>query len=224
MPIFITEPKVVGNVDPSLFHWTQIQEEPMFFATSDLHLRINGGPITQAFLAALPECWEPGTMICDTRVHNLHPNWHPSLPGWHLDDIPRSHKNGQPILTNAKYDAEHILMILGGSSLPDFLDGGIELPHPPPECYEENSDSTVYGYLHEQIEEQIRRGTPSFDVARFGSGDLVAYNHHGWHQASPATESGWRFFIRVSRKSGRSLQNARRHQANVFIREVDVGW
>src|SRR5262245_43743261 len=112
---------LVGSLPP--FAPSQVKAEPMFFAAGGDFARRHGGPITQAVLAALPADWRSCPLVIDSRVHMLMPGWYPCIPGWHLDDVPRTRSDGQPEHRCPAYRAEHILCVVGDASLPLFAVG-----------------------------------------------------------------------------------------------------
>jgi hypothetical protein len=79
------------------FSIEMIKNEPMFFSADSDFVKEHGGPITRRFLASMPSDWIAARdLIWDSRSHMLMPGWYPCIPGWHLDDIPRTRPDGQP--------------------------------------------------------------------------------------------------------------------------------
>src|SRR5262249_36308588 len=107
MPIpFDSRFSLCGRVPP--FTPEQVKAEPTFFAAGIDFARRHGGPITHAVLDALPDDWRAAGLVIDSRTHLLMPGWFPCIPGWHLDDVPRTRSDGQPEHRNPAYWAEHV--------------------------------------------------------------------------------------------------------------------
>lgn len=197
----------------------QIKNEPMLF-NCDLEgaLRL-GGPITHAFLAALPEDWQSDVVI-DSRVHMLMPGWTPCIPGWHHDDVPRGGSNNQPIYDRL-HDAEHLMGLVNGDiAATRFLVGPVVVS-------EAHSKALVYKEWSQEINRQIATGSPNFKVMSAPSGRLIQFDCYAFHTGVPAIENGWRWFIRVSRKSQRldkPLTNELRRQVQVYMEFPEQGW
>src|SRR5215470_8347004 len=107
-----------------------IKAEPMLFSASWEFARTNGGPITNAFLdSVVTQIKHPA--IIDSRVHMLMPGWFPCIPGWHLDDVPRTRADGQPNHESLAYKSEHVCTVVGDASLTQFVEGDISLEDVP---------------------------------------------------------------------------------------------
>jgi len=207
----------------------EIEQEPQFFSADLAWAWDKGGPITRDFLLHLPEEWRlDKTVILDSRVHMLMPGWLPCIPGWHLDDIPRTRQDGQPDHSNPSYRAEHVLALVGDCSRTAFLVGDIQL-HDVPDgqlgiggvCPE----TSIYGKWHEDIElalELAPAGT--LRVAYAPERRLLQFNDQSFHRGVVATHAGWRWFARVTRGSDRKAFNKVRTQTQVYLPAPNVGW
>lgn len=142
----------------------------------------------------------------------LMPGWYPCIPGWHLDDVPRTRADGQPDHVDPAYRAEHVMSIVGDASRTRFGLGQIELPEP-----DLNAGAT-YGIWHQTVEDSSLK---PFDVE---PGTLVEFNDQSWHKGMPATKAGWRWFIRATRNTHRRPTNEIRRQVQVYLPAVDAGW
>jgi hypothetical protein len=192
-----------------------IKNETMFFSSGLEYAYANGGPITRSLCHALPEDWQEDTVILDSRVHMLMPGWWPCIPGWHLDDVPRTRADGQPDHTDPAYEAEHLMVIIGDCSRTEFALGKIELRDPP-------LGEVVYGIWHPQIEQAVSSGQLSSHFA--DPCKLIEFNWQTFHQGKQATHNGWRFFARLSRNTKREFKNEIRRQAQVYLEIPMEGW
>jgi hypothetical protein len=191
----------------------QLKLEPMFYQSSIEFVRKNGGPITQQFLDLLPL---KDNVLIDIRTHKLSPGMYPAIPGYHLDWLPRINK-GQDVDLGNIPDYEHVILIVGLTSLTEYLDRPIDIPPIP-----DNKKvwPTAFSYVNEFI--HINK----FKTWRVESGRMVYFTSRDWHTASPAEESEWRFFIRASSldKSRYQPVNAIRTQSQVYIPIKEAIW
>ncbi len=210
-----------------------VKNEPMFFSCKPKFAWENGGPITQAFLAAafgitladyagfkLRDS-QVGNYCFDSRVHMLMPGWFPCIPGWHHDDVPRSRSDGQPNYDNPEYEAKHILALVNGDICPtEFAVGEASYPDVP--LY----SGPIYKYWHEEVESDIRDGV--MKRVPVPSNRLIHFDYHSFHQGTRAVKRGWRWFGRLSwnagYESGRPHHNEIRRQVNVYMDNPMEGW
>jgi hypothetical protein len=198
--------------------WSQdeIKNEPMLFSVDLNHAHLLGGPITHQFLAHVREWAKGEKVIIDSRVHMLMRGWFPCIPGWHLDDVPRSRPDGQPDHANPSYKAEHLMLCEGDASLTHFAVGDATLEDVP------IGGGVVYGKWHYDIERLIHDGKLREIEVR--NGEVVAFDWQCFHRGMPATKSGWRFFIRATKNTTRPVTNELRKQVQVYLPEPNVGW
>ena len=210
---FVSKVQELAKLEIPSFN--EMEVEPMMFS-ADAHFAYeNAGPITRGFLDALPADWKSENFIFDSRVNMLMPGWFPCIPGWHLDDVPRSREDGQPNHLDPEYHAEHILCCLGDASLTEFALGDCSLVEP-------DLGKIVYGEWHKEIENQISCGNLHRDSAK--SGQMYWFNWQTWHRGTAATKSGWRWFGRITRFSQRSTMNKIRKQTQVYMSATEAGW
>ncbi len=196
-----------------------LKSEPMLWSASLDYAVAAGGQLTRDFVTRLPESWRyDNRVVIDSRVHMLMPGWCPAIPGWHLDDVPRSGPRNQPNYVDPEYKAEQIALLVStdGEICPtSFLSGQVELPEPPP-------DALVYEFWHREIQSQIRRGEQAEHFIQHGH--LVWFDWQGFHRANESKGSGWRFFIRATRGSRRPAKNEIRNQVQVYLSNPERGW
>lgn len=224
MIAFDSRIRVVGHLSGQ---WNQedIKTEPMLFNCdwrAAMHL---GGPLTGAFLAALPQQWRDVPLVIDSRVHMLMTGWFPCIPGWHHDDVPRTRSDGQPNYGPGQDRSEHIMALINGSICPtEFALGRADFAEPP-------LGSTVYEEWHHDVRAQM--GLGNLETVQVPTSTLVQFNDRTWHQGTAATSSGWRFFIRASRyfdADGKPIArrnprtNEVRQQVQVYLSNPFKGW
>ena len=191
-----------------------VKVEPMFFSCDSEFACNHGGPITKAFFDALPQDWKDSDVVFDSRVHMLMRGWYPCIPGWHLDDVPRTRPDGQPDHENPEYESEHILCLVGDCSKTMFALGECELT--------QEDGQVVYGEWHPQIEGLLgREQLVPYVVSPL---DLVRFNWQTFHKGTPATKDGWRWFGRITRNTKRKVFNEIRRQTQVYLEAPNAGW
>jgi hypothetical protein len=205
---------------------TDIKNEPMFFNCAPLFAWQNGGPITRAFLDALPMDWCGDDTVFDSRVHMLMPGWYPAIPGFHHDDVPRPEipagqhfiTAGQPDYENPRYRSEHILGLVNGDICPTvFALGECTMP-----AVEEGE--LIYRKWHPEVERLLAEG--KMTQYRTESNTLIYFDCDTFHSGVKATGNGWRWFGRISRNTDRvnKITNEIRSQVQVYLEFPMEGW
>lgn len=211
---FVSRVEVDGQLPA--FSQTEVKNEPMLFSCSAAVARALGGPITHAFLDALPHEWTSHpTFILDTRVHMLMKGWYPCIPGWHHDDVPRTSPDGQPNYDTPEYYAEHALALVGDCCPTEFACGHIVLPGLP-------DGQTIYRAWHPLVEDAVR--TNRLRLIRAQERAVYRFNAHTFHQGRPALHDGWRWFGRASIDTHRQPTNELRRQTQVYLEFPMEGW
>lgn len=195
------------------FSQEQVKAEPMLFSADWEFAEKHGGPITRQFLEVLDAKGWRGA-IFDSRTHMLMSGWYPCIPGWHLDDVPRTRKDGQPDHANPRYKAEHVMAVVGDASLTEFINNRVELEDVP------EGKGVVYGVWNEQL----RRCLHPNDIRVARDREVIAFDWQTFHRGVPAIKSGWRFFIRASRNTERKFTNEIRSQVQVYLPAPEAGW
>lgn len=203
-----------------------IKNEPMFFNCDLAFAAEHGGPITRAFVAALPTEWSEQPSVFDSRVHMLMPGWYPAIPGYHHDDVPRPEipvglhfiTAGQPDYDNPRYHSRHIMGLVNAQIAPtDFAVGKCPMPSVP-------GDELIYRAWHREVERLIASG----EVQRVAAPDrqLIHFDCNAFHTGVKAVASGWRWFGRVSFNTERTgkVTNEVRQQAQVYLEFPMEGW
>jgi len=205
---------VVGKLP--IFSEDEIRNEPMLFACSMTYALNNGGPITKSFIDKLPEEFFNRNVIIDSRVSMLMEGWYPAIPGFHIDDIPRSRVDGQPNYLDPEYKSKHVAAVVGDCSLTSFIVGtSIEVS-------DVDVGDKVYAKWDKEIKDQLQNGT--IEERTIGERELVQFGYGDLHRANPATKRGWRLFIRASKDTGRLVFNEIRNQVQVYLPCVNAGW
>lgn len=205
---------------------TDIKNEPMLFNCDPLFAWNNGGPITKAFLDALPLDWCGDDTVFDSRVHMLMPGWYPAIPGFHHDDVPRPEippgqhfiTAGQPDYENPRYRSEHVLGLVNGDICPTvFALGECTMP-----AVEEGE--LIYRKWHPEVERLLQEG--KLGEYRAESNRLIYFDCDTFHSGVRATGNGWRWFGRISRNTDRvnKITNEIRKQVQVYLEFPMEGW
>ncbi len=202
------------------FSQNDIKNEPMLFNCSLASAEWLGGPITGYALSKLPKTWIGNRSECvvDTRVHMLMPGWYPCIPGWHTDDVPRKGKYNQPDYVTPEYKAEHVMMIVGGAATgckTEFACGDLSLP---------NRKTRLYAKWNDLINQKLEAG--QLDIRTAEDYLWCWFDWQTLHRGVPATKAGWRYFIRVSKRTDRcrTVTNEVRKQVQVYLPIPEEGW
>jgi hypothetical protein len=182
-----------------------IKNEPMLDAASRAFVLKYGGPVVKNFLKALPEDWIDTPIIVDTRVQYLKPGMYPKVPGWHLTDVPRTSKYGQPEVLEPRYKSEHVICVTGATSFPEFLVQEVNIELPP---YSIN--------IYDSFDEQLN----SLDDKRVQiamDGRIYRYDWNTVCRSVPANASGWRLYLHASRYTERDIINNTKKQVQVYL-------
>jgi hypothetical protein len=193
-----------------------IKNEPMFYRADVKYAVEHGGPITQEFINLLPSDWKNTNLLIDSRSHMLMPGWYPCIPGWHLDDVPRTRPDGQPDHLNPAYRAEHIMAVIGDCSLTSFLVGRVVMYDVP------NGEGVVYKIWNNRINkylEYVPRAEKQIPPNR-----LIQFNWQSFHKGNPAKTAKWRWFVRATRYSQLPVENEIRKQVQVYLPALEGGW
>lgn len=221
---FKSNPKLLGSFMNEEPPQETIKAEPMFFNSSVEFAKEKGGPITKAFLNALPAEWFDG--VFDSRIHMLMPGWYPAIPGWHHDDVPRppipvgQHFGtaGQPDYDSPRYQSEHIMGLVNGAICPtEFAVGQATMPAVP-------DGEVIYKLWHKEVEQELARRNLSLWLAP--SLQLIHFDWQTFHQGRRAVKNGWRWFGRITRNSDRckTITNEIRQQVQVYLEFPMEGW
>jgi len=204
--------KLSGSFPESL-----VKNEPMLFSCdlkSSLEL---GGPITKAFIDALPDDWKNASdFILDTRVHMLMEGWFPCIPGFHHDDVPRATPTSQPDYDHPEYLSQHALCLVNGDICPtQFAIGECDLPKVP-------EGEVIYEHWHNDVVQLLDNGKlQSFSAP---TNQVVFFDWQSIHQGTQAVSGGWRWFARASRNTNRKPTNELRRQVQVYLSNPMAGW
>lgn len=196
----------------------EIQIEPMLYRADLDYAEKNGGPLVRRVLPWLDSQhpWMWNHVSIDVKVTMLQPGWYPCIPGWHLDDFWRP--TGQPALAElADNPSYHYMAVFGENSLTEFLTTPKEMP-----IYEELAGGkTVYGRYNEWIERSVWKR--SMFVRE---NTLYEFSCLDFHRGRPATEAGWRCFVRATFSDHREPRNQIRSQVQVYVplNALEAGW
>lgn len=204
---------------PIPFEFTEndIKNETMYFrSTWDFINSNNPTPIIRAFQSQLPGEFLLKEALIDVKVHMLFPNMYPCIPGWHLDDVPRTRVDKQPDHVNPIYKSRHCAMIVGDASRTQFMNGNLSLPE-----YPDGSGRVIYKEWDKRVNTYHNFGHTW--VHQVYPNWIYEFNWQTFHRGMPATHRGWRWFGRVTIDSELEPRNEIRKQANVYT-TTDISW
>jgi hypothetical protein len=201
-----------------------LNKEPMFYKSHISFVREHAGPVTKAFLDAIPSGWDDS--IIDSRVHMLMNGWYPAIPGYHHDDVPRppvaegAHflTAGQPDYDTTSYFSEHLLGLVNAEICPtEFAIGECMMPAIP-------RGELIYREWHNEVMRLLHLG--ELEKVHAKSGQIIYFDWQTFHQGTKAIGSGWRWFIRLTRNSDtvKSPKNEIRRQVQVYLEFPMEGW
>lgn len=199
------------------FGQREVKSEPMFFSASCEYAHEHGGPITKAFIEALAPEYRNG--IFDSRTHMLMAGWYPCIPGWHVDDVPRTRPDGQPDHANPMYKARHAMAWVGAEPRcpTEFITGDVVLRDAPI-----GVKRSIYGIWNDEIDAMIERNM--YAVHRSEGSRIIYFDWQTFHRGSQAQGGGWRWFGRVSIDTTRVVTNEFRSQVQVYMPCHTAGW
>lgn len=199
----------------------------MLFGADLTFARKEGGAINNHVLdtlenSALFHSWKerldagllPNTsIVIDSRVNMLMPGMYPSIPGWHGDDVPRGVKYAQPDLNGVDPNGfVHFMVLFSDNEAPvsatEFVVEPITLEVDP---------DNVWQSVNAGVEKLKPR------TSKLREGDIIAFGQEALHRASPCSQAGWRFFMRVS-FTYRKPVNEIRQQVQVYMPIETPGW
>lgn len=194
-----------------------IKAENMFFQADKWFAWAHGNTITRRFVEKVDELWLSRPVVIDTRYHMLMPGWYPCIPGWHVDEAPRTRANNQPNHTLPGPRPEHMCMVVdtGTGSLTEYALGSTLLPEVV------DGDCTTYGLWNDILEGENEYPLKRYQVR---SKELIRMDMHTLHRGMPAVNMGWRIFLRATLNSTRPIVNEIRKQTQVYMSALNAGW
>ena len=178
-------------------------DEPLFAATREFAMEF-GGPITRAFLQALPEVWQREHLVIDSALM-----WLP-VGAWagplifHRERYTESNE-GAFNSANRETDVEHIFVILSPARL-DVLIGDIPA---------HLADSSLKLLWLDSKDEAVLRDAALLTMLNHGelhqdtisSGEIIHCGSSTFIRHVPAVQAGFHLFIRATRNSRQPLVN-----------------
>lgn len=184
-----------------------------FFTKKGRGLECGGGLIQQLQLVTADAAREFKYVSIDSRSHMLMKDMYPCIPGWHCDDFYRpGGPDDQPDLENVQQAApqRHFLFVLGDNSRTEFVAEDLELYSPSQIRSLFGTDRPIY-YHYDRILE-----TKAPKTVFVEPNHLYEFSPLDFHRGSPATEPGWRYFMRLTFSNHRSPKNEIRYQTQVY--------
>ena len=190
--IFYSSVQVLGRF-PS-FDFETIRAEQSV-ARVPMAAAMQAGPVHARFVSALPQQWRSDpTVEIFSRLLWLKKGFYPLAPHYHCDWY----------LGPSKPKVETLMVLLGDGSRTEFVMGDLELPDEAPGSVQ------IPNRAAEQIAEGVR--TERLRTWFLEPEQLVLFDSHTWHRASPAETSGWRLLMRAIRGLPKEGEDAIRHR------------
>jgi hypothetical protein len=194
-----------------------------------------GGDLTRAAMGAINLRNDHKYVVVDTKVHMLKPGMWPAPPGWHTDATPRE-VNGQPSFDPSN-GRQHIswqdredaiaprmhLLVTGAGCLTEFFTPDIELDVP------DDGDNSLFKVMTRKVNDVVNHQRYG-DTFIFTSPSCTVVEWNWWdiHRGVVATQSEWRFLIRVTETDYQAPQTDPRAfirtQQNVYVPSEEFSW
>lgn len=209
----ISPPTELGSI--AAFDTETIRHERML--TGDVSFARNqGGPITKAFIEALPNDWrqDPSVMI-DTSVYMLMPGWNPVLPGDELHETTL-----QPIDPDAPSD------IAGHEMIHCTVGNGSPIKHMAAQYIDSFGRPMRVGYSDidtQLVGDALKRGALLTELPF----SRLCYSDRGTLLATSSVQSSWQAVMRAARVNDPSkIENRIRHQSQINMHKGQLysGW
>lgn len=175
-----------------------------------------GGPITKAFIEALPTAWreDPSVMV-DMTVYMLMPGWNPVLPG---DEIYET--TLRPIDPDAPSD------MAGQETIHCTIGNSAPLRHLAARYVDEFERPLRVGYgdIDVELMEDASKKGALLTTLPF---QRLCYSQGGILLAAPSTQASWQAVMRATRVNDPvKIENRIRHQAQINMRRGQLysGW
>jgi hypothetical protein len=221
---FNCTPPVMGpeaNVDYEL-----IEATPNLRRSSLSNAVLFGGPVVRQALESAPLVGDHKYILVDTKVSMLMSGWWPAIPGWHTDGVPRGTDgdpmaSGQPSLprqvsrSKDGYRPRYHTLHVGNDCATEFLTQQLlmEIAH--------DEDEQMYSEMTRKVDGLLPTG---LNVLRAPEGRWMSWDWWNIHQATQATERGWRLLIRITESdSPPAEEDFIRTQNQVYVPR-EFGW
>jgi hypothetical protein len=179
------------------------QEEPVFAATSDFAAEF-GGPITRAFLQALPDAWRTTPLVVDTSLVWLPEGASAGPLLLHREPYPESvlrgvrvGKSGSECGARQRHARSSGWELVTGVMPPALLQSVLPMNH-----FHASKDAIGRDAT---LRELVGRGVLA--LVRIAPGEIVRYPASAFIRHLPATHAGFHYSMRATRGSNQPLVN-----------------
>lgn len=178
-------------------------EEPLFAATKEFATEF-GGPITGAFLEALPQDWRDIPLVIDTVLVWLPPGAWPGPRLFHREPYPES-SDGAFGCANLDLTVEHIAVVLGPVGW-EFVVGALSLSLMQSALPLIHSSETGEARARDAVLQTLI-AQRQLDVDQVEPGELIQYPAYSFLRHKPTGSPGFHFSLRATRGSRQPLVN-----------------
>ena len=190
--IFHSSVQVLGGF-PSFTLETLCAEQSQ--ARVPIATAMKAGPAHAAFISTLPQEWQSDSSVeIFSRLLWLKKGFYPLAPHYHCDWY----------LGPSEPKVETRMVLLGDASRTEFVIGSLQLPDEKPGSRQRASTAA------DLIEEGVQAGR--LRTWFLEAEQLVLFDSHTWHRASPAEKSGWRLLMRAIRGLPKQGKDATTHR------------
>jgi len=169
-----------------------IREERSLGWSTVEHAREHGGPVTRAFIAALPEDWQGEDVGIQVKMSWLKRGWLSGPLGFHCDwlDVDAAERGAE-----GNEWPQAICAVVGAIARTRFVVGDLDLP-------------PVHGQREQMrawrpaIQDHLDRGLVAEHLV--AESTLFRFGPMSLHARSPAERDGWRIILRSLRRPGRA--------------------
>lgn len=187
-----------------------------------------GGPLVRRLLEQVSLAGDRKYVTVDIKVTLLMPGWHPAIPGWHTDGVPRAGRSGafEPDASgDPRLDVQasspdmaprYHLISVGLDSPTQFIDEPFEL------SLSDYKSPGLYAEMTRKVNALV--DSRSLRTASIHN-RWVSWDWWNVHRAVPATATGWRLLVRVTESDVLAPRKSDfiRAQTQVYA-PADFGW
>ncbi|MCA9557641.1 MAG: hypothetical protein KC583_03655 [Myxococcales bacterium] len=195
---------------PTTLPLDALTAETPLFAADARYARHRGGPLTRAFVDALPPAWSLDRVVVDSTLVWLRRGMVPNGFGaFHREPYPED-SHGAYAAANAELDTHHVACFFGPSHA-EVLRGHVGLDELPP--VSPTRGRADLSRRHAALVALLDAGQLSLEP--MPAGQPFAYDARTFLRYAPARESGFHLWLRATHGSQRPIVNGHRNVSNL---------